>query len=261
MDPDGGNSAALSVSSAGLVGAAGTAARIGNQAPMTTTVALGHFQVWDAYDFSTSDIAGAAFDGEQAWVRWDRVMTEIGDTNHVVRTGSPADGFMGPQGADNPNQVLQEVVDVTHAYIDTDRTGRIRYTDAFWMQDKTAADQSPAMTVDYSQSTVYDLQTARHDTIVWNEVDASMPSGTSVVVERTPGPYRIDDPPDGIGRRPKPMTFNLESSTDLPYHATWELNRGTVDKPSVKALVIKFDRRASALASLLTTWKPLEPGS
>lgn len=261
MNPDGTEANEITASAAGTVGAAGTAARIGNQPSMTTTVGIGHVQVWDAYDYSTSDIAGAAFAGEQAWARWDRVMTEIGDTNHVVRTGSPADIFMGKQGADNPNQILQEAVDVSHGFIDTDKTGRIRFTDLFWMQDKTAADQSPAMTVDYSQSTVYDLQTARHDTILWNEVDASMPSGPSVVAQRTTGRNQIADPPAGIGRRPKPFTFNLDSDADLPAHAGWELNRGTVDKPSVKALVIKFERKAAALAALLTTWKTLDTGS
>lgn len=261
MNPDGTESNVITASVAGTVGAAGTAARIGNQPSMTTTVSIGHVQVWDAYDYSTSDIAGVAFAGEQAWVRWDRVMTEIGDTSHVVRTGSPTDIFMGKQGVDNPNQILQEVVDVSHGYIDTDKTGRIRFTDLFWMQDKTAADQSPAMTVDYSQSTVYDLQTARHDTILWNEVDASMPSGPSVVAQRTTGRYQIADPPTGIGRRPRPFTFNLDSDADLPQHAGWELNRGTIDKPSVKALVIKFHRKAAALAALLTTWKTLDTGS
>lgn len=261
MDPDNTAATLFTASAAGTVGAAGTAARIGNQSGMAAAVSLGHFQTWDAYDFSTSDIAGGGFLGEVAWVRWRRVMEEIGYTDPEIRTGSPSEIFMGRQTADEPNRVLQECIDVSHGFTDTNKSGQIRFTDLTWMQDKTAADQSPSMTVDYSQSTVYDLQTARHDTILWNEVDASMPNGSSVVAQRTTGRYQIADPPDGIGRIPRPFTFNLEVDTDLPHHAGWELNRGTIDKPSVKALVIKFHRKATALAALLTTWKTLETGS
>lgn len=253
----------ISVAPTAIVGAPASCAIIGNQAAMPA-ISFGHFMVWDKYNYSASDIAGNAFSSEWPSVRWVRVLGELGYPDAQYRHGGGIVSLMGPQSTNNPETILQEAVDVNHAFVDTDKLGRIRHTNATYMANQVDADQSPDITFDYAAGTIYDLQVVDHDTVLWNEVTASLGSGgQSITVQQDLGRYNVSDPPVGIGRRGKPFSFNIADQTDLADHAYWELRRGVVDKPTVLALVIRFERARNnaTLQTLLAAWPALDTGA
>lgn len=262
--PDGSGAVVISKTVAGTVGAPGAAAVIGGQATMPA-IAAGYFSVWDGYNFipTSTDSAGNGFLNEWPSNRWLRVLREMGYSDGQYRHGGGVVPLMGRQATSDAVTVLQETVDLQHAFTDTDKQGRIRYTNITYVSNNVDATQSPALTVDWSTSDISDLQISDSVTTLWNEVTATAANGASLTVQQLVGRYTVDDPPTGIGRRPVARTYNLADPTDLRHHATWELRRGAVDAPTVLKLVIQMERASkhASVAALLAAWPALDTGA
>lgn len=250
------------LSGSGITGQCGnlTAASIGMAQAGYDGFSIGHVAFYDAYNLSTVDGSGNAYNGEAPGTRWSRILDEQGILN-TRRVGSGSDTVaMGRQTSNDVMTTLRECLIANEGFMDGGSTttddGKLRFTERSYLEGRTSIE----MTLDYSARRLYALEPSDTDDMITNDWTARRAGGASARVVQEHGPRNVMDPADdplGVGRYAGGQDYSLSTDAQAIDHAGWAVNLGTVDEPQVKSVEIWFERPGVA-AALLTTWEGLD---
>lgn len=250
------------LSGSGVAGQCGnlSAASIGMAQAGFDGFAVGHVAFYDAYNLSTVDSSGNAYNGEPPGTRWSRILDEQGILNSR-RVGVGSDTVaMGRQTSNDVMANLRECLLANEGFMDGGSTsnddGKLRFTERSYLENRTAVE----MTIDYAARRAYALEPSDTDDMIGNDVTARRTGGASARVVQEHGPRNVMDPaadPLGVGRYASSQDYSLSTDAQAIHHAGWAVNLGTVDEPQIKSVEIWFERPGVA-AALLTTWEGLD---
>ena len=189
-------------------------------------------------DLTDSDFT-TAFDGyrgERAGVRFNRIMSQIGEGHGVI--GSTGDTWpMGPQKPDTVINILREIQHTEDGLI-FDTKGALGVT----MRTRfNITNQAAAMTLAYLGDIAPPLKEKISTAGIANEVTASQRNGGSVTAVKVVGALSNQAPPNGIGVRKGSQDVNTSDETTLPVLAGWHLSRRTIEGSRYDSVVLDLD--------------------
>jgi len=167
-------------------------------------------------------------DGELAADRFARLCTQLGLAYDVTAGDSQP---MGPQLPGTDLDLLRECEAADEAVMPERVTGELGFDPRV-----SRYNIDVTMTLDYEQGHVTDLVPGDDDRDLVNRVTVTRVGGASATWERTDGPLGTD-PDTGVGAYQDGVNRSLQSDDDALQHATWLVNKGTVDEPRYQARV------------------------
>jgi hypothetical protein len=221
-----------------------TRIRIGTGGGLADT-AVGHIALAnddDAYTNTNGAIIGWA--GERAGTRFLRITEEQGITSWLV--GDEDEGIrLGPQRPQKLLDILNELAVSDGGFLTEPRTIRALN----YRQRSTLYNQSPALTLDFSQGLISPpFQPVDDDKLSENDVTVKREGGSHSRRVRSSGPMSIQDPPDGIGRYDVEHTRSLQDDAQTAQLASWLLHLGTFDGMRYTSLTLDLaNERVNAL--------------
>jgi hypothetical protein len=254
--------------SIGGTGATGQVGNLGSVFLLPSTEkdgdATGEWAVYDAWNLSTVDNSGRAYNHEPAGTRWSRLFTEQG-VSVTRRTPAWADTVaMGMQAKNSDLMSAAEeclianegFMDSTFSAIDSDAGGLLRFTERGYIEERPIA-----LTLTYSNGVLYDLNANDDDFAIVNDYTASRSGGASYQVVQTRGPRNVNNRQTdlmGVGRYALAGDFSLDTDDQIPDHAGWQVNKGTVDAMRVTNCELWFERKDAVSANVLATYETLD---
>lgn len=175
--------------------------------------------------------------GETAIERMTRLCEEESVTFRRVG-GTTSTATMGPQLPTKFLDLLQECAKAD---------GGILYEarDMFALAYRPLldlGDQPVRLTLDYDSAHLSGMEPVDDDQHTRNDVTVQRAEGSSFRVEKTEGPLRVDEPPDGVGRYDELVTLNLETDDLCEDAAGWRVHLGTVDEARYPQLKLDLAR-------------------
>jgi hypothetical protein len=194
-----------------------------------------------------------AWQGEAAGTRFARLCSEeaIAFRGNGQLTVTSA---MGPQ---TPAALLSLLQDCA----DADRGILFEPRQAFGLGYRTRyslSNQSPAVTLNYSQATLSGLEPTDDDQNTLNDVTVSRGSGSSARQALTTGPKSTAVPPAGVGTYDTETTLNLWGDNQCQDEAGWLVHLGTVNEDRFPA--ISLNLRRSQLTGVFYDLQDLDIG-
>lgn len=221
-------------------GTAGTPA--GMSIPAAAGVAgwsVGHWASFTTYDISSSDGASGGWPGENAAVRFGRLMTEQG-ISRVIVGDQPSSVLMGVQRPLPLLDLLEETANTDDGTVFEDR-GVLGLT---LRLGGSKQNQTPALTVSYLGHITPDLEPVLGDAGIRNDVTARNPDGSTRRAVQATGPRNVQPPsddPQGVGRYQTSAEVNTFTSADLADAAGWRINLGTYDGTWYAEVTVDLD--------------------
>lgn len=222
----------------------------------TNNAAFGHlFATSDtALDLVVSYDATASFNGylnEPAGKRWLRLLSEQGFARYI--DGVAADTV--PMGRQKPGVLL----DLLEECVRTE--GGIMFDEpldiALTMRTRAAlSNRTAAIALTKTVNIVSPLRRRIDDVGVINYVTVNNSDGSSAAVEKSSGPKSVLPPPAGVGRYKASVDVNMADVTALTDRASWEVNKGTIDRPRYDQVTVDLLKNPSLTGSVTT----LRPG-
>lgn len=222
----------------------------------------GEWAFYDAYNLSTVDGAGGGFNTEKPTIRWSRLLDEQSVPNMRRSPAFSDTVFMGPQTSNDLMTNIRECLLANEGFMDStvgvggSEGGRLRFTERGYIEN-----QAVALTLDYSARVLKSLKVADDDFGVINDFTARRNNGGSSQVVKTRGTRNVNDRSIdrlGIGRYDSGADYNLSGDDQIPAHAGWQVNKGTVDAVRVVGCDIWFERNQAFAANLLATWETID---
>lgn len=221
----------------------------------TNQAAFGHlFATSDtALDLVVSYDAIASFNGylnETAGHRWLRLLSEQGFARYM--DGASADTV--PMGRQKPGVLL----DLLEECVRTE--GGIMFDEpldiALTMRTRaTLTNRTPALALTKSTHVVSPLRRRIDDVGVINSVTVNNADGSSASVEKASGPKSVLPPPAGVGRYKASVDVNVADVTSLTDRASWEVNKGTIDRPRYDQVTVDL-LKSPSLSGTVTALRP-----
>ncbi|MFE9748446.1 hypothetical protein ACFYOT_26365 [Saccharothrix saharensis] len=209
--------------------------------PSGTTEAnhVGHVAVWGPSTSPGENFHGAAFgwQGEIAGRRMERLCAENGiDFSHVGDLDATP-----PMGAQRAATLLELLRDCAEVDMGTLYEPRGAIGLAYRTLASTYA-QDPVLTLDCSANQLaHPFQPVEDDKLPRNDITAKRVDGGEYRMALETGRMSVQPPPEGIGRYDDTYTANIESDSQLPDIAAWQLALGTVDEPRYPNLRVDLD--------------------
>lgn len=231
-----------------------------NQNAWNLNGGIGHvFAVNDlALDLTGDYDAAASFNGylrERAGRRWMRLMTQAGLDKWI--TGDPdATPRMGRQPATTLLDNLTQCV-VTMAGLMYDEPLDIALRLRTWEE---LINQTPVLALvksGASGTVAIPFRRATDDHGVANDINLENSDGTKAHAELATGRRSVLPPPAGVGRYKagSDLAINYAYAIHVQWRATWELAKGTVDRPRFPKVVVKLHAHPS-LTNTVTLMRP-----
>lgn len=226
--------------------------------------AVGELAVYDAYNLSTVDNSGRAYNHEPPGTRWSRLFNEQGVPNTRRVPGWADTVAMGMQSktadlmsaAEECLIANEGFMDSTVSLVDSDAGGRLRFTERGYIEERAIA-----MTLTYTQGTLHLLEANDDDFALVNDFTGSRDSGASFRIEKTRGERNVHDRQSdlmGVGRYALGGTFSLDSDVQIPDHVGWQINKGTIDQMRVTNCEMWFERKDCVSNNVLATYETLD---
>jgi hypothetical protein len=209
--------------------------------PSGTTEAnyVGHVAVWGPSTSPGEGFHGAAFgwQGEIAGTRMERLCSENGiDFSYVGDLDDTPP--MGAQRAATLLDLLRDCAEVDMGTLYEPR-GTIGLA---YRTLRSAYAQDPVLTLDCSANQLaHPFQPVEDDKLPRNDITAKRVDGGEYRLTLETGRMSVLAPPDGIGRYDDTYTANVESDSQLPDMAAWQLTLGTVDEARYPDLRVDLD--------------------
>ena len=184
------------------------------------------------YDFER---AAAAYDGEQACLRFMRLAANAGIP--VTSTGYPyVSPTMGPQRPDKLLTHLEECAAAEDGFMLEERDDfglTIVNRDSMWNR--------LARTLDIDAGhLVAPLEPQEDDQLTRNDVTVNRPAGGFGRTIQTTGPLNVNPPeddPNGVGVYDEAPDINLGSDAEAQSMSAWRVSKGTLPEPRYPSLV------------------------
>lgn len=199
-----------------------------------------------------------AFNGylaETAGARFTRLMGEAGLTSWTMGTSSKS-AKMGRQKPARLLDLLEECARSDGGILfddPVDDNGESRLT--FRMYNDLI-NQASSLDLEYGVDVSPPFSKTIDDVGVANDVTSTNYDGTETRVERTSGALSTSPPPSGVGRYRSSLAVSLFVEEQAAGRTSFELARGTLDRPRYKAVVVDLLR----LPSYRATVTALRPG-
>lgn len=214
-----------------------------------TDVAIGHIGVSPDTSYPSGVTAGDildGFSGETASFRFTRLLSQEKISSVVLSGGTTIP--LGVQQTTSVTNLLQQLEEAEQGRVYDGRTGYLTLLPHEARQNRTVD-----LTID---KTLYQLdalgQPTDDDQKLQNDVTASRIGGSSARYADT---AHIDA--GGGAVYATSVSLNLAYDADLPYHAQWRTNLGTVDDLRYPRIDLNFSRAPS----LITSWLTCDIGS
>lgn len=205
----------------------------------TSGAAYGH--VFAVSDTSLDLLGGDAlasfngFLGERAGNRYARLMTEAGLTGYLG--GNAA--LTAPMGRQKPDKLLDLIVEcvTSEGGILYDEPTDVALTFRTWAD---ICNRTASLTLTYGTDVSPPLTKVVDDVAVVNDLTVSDRIGTEVHLEQASGALSVSPPPTGVGRYRGTLATNLVSVAYITDRGSWELAKGTLDRPRYQSIVINL---------------------
>jgi hypothetical protein len=115
---------------------------------------------------------------------------------------------------------------------------------------------TPVLNLTYGVDVSPPLTKVIDDVDVANDITVTNWDGTEVRVEQTSGALSTAAPPSGVGRYKRPLAVNLLSVDQMVDRGSWELAKGTLDRPRYQSVVVNL----LAFPSYRSTVNAMRPG-
>lgn len=229
-----------------------------------TGVAMGHFAVYDKYDFSATDDSATGYGPdptagtgrETATDRWARVLTEAGISYEIAELLVETE-YMGAQRSDQLQTVIEEIQDVNEGVVEEGFD-----SDVLRLRSRTQMyNQIPAIVLDYEHPTygnqAYAVQPTDDDFALRNDWTIERRDGVKAQATLDDGALSVQQPPDGVGRYKDSRELVLAFDNQPADHAGWRLHKGTVDELRYPSIAFRLDRNPE----LIPAWLACDTGS
>lgn len=209
--------------------------------------AAGHLVIWASGQLGGQPALFEAlngFIGERTAFRYARLLTEEGIA-YLVSTGFSGSSRMGPQRPDTLANLLREMVDTEDALL-LDYINQVR---PYFLCRADRYNQTPALALTPTdlpalpREVTDDLGTA-------NVVTVKQRDGGDYTVRDDVSPLGTQDPPAGMGDKPKKVDVSVEREAVLPQIANWWLRKGTINLPRYPQLTIDLGAKPGLVAAV-----------
>jgi hypothetical protein len=195
-----------------------------------------------------------AWQGEPAGTRFSRLCSE----EAIGFRGQGQLSVSSPMGAQLPAtllSLLQDCADADRGVMFEPRQAALALG---YRTRASLYNQSPGVTLDFSQATLSDLEPTDDDQNTLNDVTVQRSGGSSARVAVTTGPKSTAAPPGGVGIYDTSMTLNVWADSQARDEAGWMVHLGTVDE--ARYPLIGLNLRRSQLTGVFYDLQDMDIG-